>query len=315
MIQVLGKARKHSFDLQLPDFYNCQTIREQATLIHARTGETQLPQHEHLIRLTSGSHELPIYIIPGIHGACDGYQELADFFEGTYTVYGIQMQGLWEGEEPIGSVEEIAAQNIRWIKELQPKGPYRFIGHSFGGVVLYEMVRQLERSNDTVGLATILDVSPHSQENRISKADKAKTIVESVREYMLFHHLMEDANQEWLTSLEAELLALPDPDMLPYLNKAVEERFAGYRLIKGILKNIKLLTYNFLMTYFPQQVLETELLIGKAQEEPWGDIDNALGWAAYADKAIQFPIPGKHSDMIRKPHAQALADFVIQKLA
>ena len=47
--------------------------------------------------------------------------------------------------------------NLREIRAVQPKGPYFIGGHSFGGIVAFEMAQQLHRQGQSVGLLVLLD--------------------------------------------------------------------------------------------------------------------------------------------------------------
>lgn len=56
------------------------------------------------------------------------------------------------------SVEEMAASYTAEIKRRQPQGPYLIGGYSFGGIVVYEAVRQLLEAGDEVEKLVLLDV-------------------------------------------------------------------------------------------------------------------------------------------------------------
>jgi phthiocerol/phenolphthiocerol synthesis type-I polyketide synthase E len=72
-------------------------------------------------------------------------------------VYGLQASGLEPGEPLAGSVEAMAACYVEAVRELRPHGPYRLLGWSFGGLVAYEMARQLSRAGERVDLLALLD--------------------------------------------------------------------------------------------------------------------------------------------------------------
>ena len=54
-------------------------------------------------------------------------------------------------------VEDMAAVYLAEIRKIQPSGPYHLVGYSFGGVVAYEMVRQLKSSGEQVGVIGLID--------------------------------------------------------------------------------------------------------------------------------------------------------------
>jgi thioesterase domain-containing protein len=57
-------------------------------------------------------------------------------------------------------VEEIASQFVSAIRTVQPAGPYRLIGASFGGVVAYEMALILGDQGETVEFLGMIDTLP-----------------------------------------------------------------------------------------------------------------------------------------------------------
>src|SRR5262249_7893692 len=55
------------------------------------------------------------------------------------------------------SVENLARDLYTALREVQPEGPYYVCGHSFGGVVAYELAAQLRAAGETIGLLAIID--------------------------------------------------------------------------------------------------------------------------------------------------------------
>ena len=55
-----------------------------------------------------------------------------------------------EGGLTLTQVQEIAAGYIEEIRTVQPKGPYYLGGHSFGGLVAFEMAQQLNQLGEDV---------------------------------------------------------------------------------------------------------------------------------------------------------------------
>ena len=55
------------------------------------------------------------------------------------------------------SVESLAKVHIEGIKAIQPEGPYRIGGYSFGGMIALEIAQQLRRDGDRVELLFLLD--------------------------------------------------------------------------------------------------------------------------------------------------------------
>lgn len=60
-------------------------------------------------------------------------------------------------DETPESMEEVAAAYLAEIRQVQPEGPYHFLGFSAGGLISYEMTRQLLAIGETVGNLTLVE--------------------------------------------------------------------------------------------------------------------------------------------------------------
>jgi thioesterase domain-containing protein len=61
------------------------------------------------------------------------------------------------GELPLRTVEGMAARLVRMVREVQPVGPYRLAGWSFGGILAWEMAAQLTGQDHTVEFLGMID--------------------------------------------------------------------------------------------------------------------------------------------------------------
>ncbi|MGW4207568.1 cytochrome P450 [Lentzea sp. NPDC004789] len=102
----------------------------------------------------------PFFCIGGAVGAAYYLLPLARAVGQGQPFYGLQGPGFDGTEEPIGDVEELAGRYLREIKHIQPHGPYLVGGHSFGGVVAYEVGRQLRKRGDEVARVIMIDAYP-----------------------------------------------------------------------------------------------------------------------------------------------------------
>jgi amino acid adenylation domain-containing protein len=65
-----------------------------------------------------------------------------------------------------GSIEQMAADLVAAIRLAQPLGPYYIAGHSFGGILAYEIASQLRAAEQTVEWVGILDASTPAEARR-----------------------------------------------------------------------------------------------------------------------------------------------------
>src|SRR5262249_53386312 len=63
-------------------------------------------------------------------------------------------------DEGLATIEGMAAGHLRDIRGAQPRGPYRLGGFCAGGLIAYEMARQLRAQGETVELLLLVDTSP-----------------------------------------------------------------------------------------------------------------------------------------------------------
>ena len=78
-------------------------------------------------------------------------------------MYVLNPHGL-NGESIPKSVEEMAASYMQILRTVQPKGPYWLSGYCKGGVLAFEMARQLEQKGEAV--ASILMIAASGWKKR-----------------------------------------------------------------------------------------------------------------------------------------------------
>jgi acetoacetyl-CoA synthetase len=114
-------------------------------------------QFEPLVLMRPGSGFPPLYFVHSIWGDVLGMRQVALAIEADIPVYGIRARGINAGEEPQRSVEEMAATYVDLIRDFQAHGPYRVAGHSFSGLVAFEIARQLIDRGEEVEWLGIID--------------------------------------------------------------------------------------------------------------------------------------------------------------
>jgi acetoacetyl-CoA synthetase len=110
-----------------------------------------------LVQMRTGSEGPPLYLVHSIWGDVLGMRQITAGMQSDVPIYGIRARGLNPGEEPQASVEEMARSYVELIRENQPQGPYRLAGHSFGGLLAFEMARLLSEQGQEVDWLGIID--------------------------------------------------------------------------------------------------------------------------------------------------------------
>ena len=77
-------------------------------------------------------------------------------------VFGLQPPGMDWQDAGIRTIPQIAAHYLGLVRAVQPAGPYRLLGISFGGLVVFEMAVQLEDAGEEVEFLALVDTEPAS---------------------------------------------------------------------------------------------------------------------------------------------------------
>lgn len=98
----------------------------------------------------------PFFCVHAIGGAVHSYRDLALRLGGEQPFYGIQAAGL-AGGDVVDDLPAMAAQYAAAVEAAAPHGPYLLGGWSFGGVVAFEMARQMRQRGRPVALVALFD--------------------------------------------------------------------------------------------------------------------------------------------------------------
>ncbi len=136
----------------------------------ARIGEDTAAPPSRLVPLGGAGEDRPVFCWPGLGGYPMNLRLLAAEAAPGRAFYGVQAQGINDGETPHPTVAAMAAADIGEIRRVQPEGPYTLWGYSFGARVAFEAAWQLERSGAEV--ARLLLICPGNPRVRAAGAER-----------------------------------------------------------------------------------------------------------------------------------------------
>jgi acetoacetyl-CoA synthetase len=110
-----------------------------------------------LVQLRSGCPGPCLFLLPGTGGRVEGFADLATLLQTSMPVYAIEARGVREASQPDGNLEELVTHYLDRIRNVQATGPYFLLGHSFGGMVVFEMAQRLIASGEKVASLILLD--------------------------------------------------------------------------------------------------------------------------------------------------------------
>jgi len=103
-----------------------------------------------LVPIKPDGNKTPLYVIHGEFYNVLFLNSLAKHLDEDQPMYGLQAKGLNGEDIPHDTIEEMAAHYISEIIKTNPNGPYSIAGYSFGGIIAFEMAKQLKAQGKTV---------------------------------------------------------------------------------------------------------------------------------------------------------------------
>lgn len=153
MVKLEKETGKH---LPIAALFEASTVRKLSRLL--QTGNVPA-LWESLVPVKSGGHKPPLYIVHGDGLNVMVFNSIPKFMDAEQPVFGLQPKGLNGIDSPDESMEEIAAYYIACILKDNPQGPYFLAGYSFGGIVAFEMAKQLKFAGHEVKMLAMFDTN------------------------------------------------------------------------------------------------------------------------------------------------------------
>ena len=232
----------------------------------------------------------PFFCVHGLGGAVLRFKDLARHMAPDQPFYGIQPPGM-DGEAPLlHSVEEMAARYIIEMKKVQAEGPYYIGGYSFGGLVAFEMARQLESAGEEVAFLGLLDTYP----------GRPKTT----------------------SMLLGTLMKLPREAQVAYVRRKLTKYRRGLRrrfdslFLPKALKEVRNVLAQAEMEYRPQTYMGSATWL-RASEKTLRGTDNPQDdWSNWVAGGVEIvEIDGDHGSIMNEPTVAVFADTLRNCLA
>lgn len=304
-------ARIHALfgkELPLSVMFQQPTIRQLASrLAESDNARPWSP----LVAIQSNGVEAPLFFVHPVGGSVFCYNELARLIGPQRPFYAFQARGLDGAEGPINSFEEMAANYVRAMREVQPDGPYFIGGWSLGGSVAFEMARQLLDIGESVGVIAMID-SPAPY--KLADIDDAELVA----------WFAKDLTGAALPLGMDALKALPPDAQIEALLEHAKARsvLPGDAHIGQIRRLVEVFTSNMRaqQRYSHQVAQRQELHVAlfRASEPPMEElrkqypkfVERDLGWRKLTKKIEVIDIGGTHYSALTQPHVVVLADHL-----
>ncbi|RYZ43248.1 MAG: non-ribosomal peptide synthetase [Myxococcaceae bacterium] len=254
----------------------------------------------------------PFFLVHPGGGNVLAYAELARRLGPELPVFGLQSRGL-DGGPVVESIEEMASLYLDAVRSVQPQGPYRLGGWSLGGLVAFEMSRQLRASGETVELLALVDshvpglTQPPQQVSR--DADPARVRI-------AFAHATASAFGHALTVSDESLSENDDDAMLAHLleeglRARILDAHSGPAQLRALFQVFRANLFAQ-ERYVPRPYEGTALLLSATGAAPGSTpISRHRGWEGLVQGGLEVQdVPGGHHALMQEPSL----DTVVERL-
>lgn len=120
-------------------------------------GDGEAISLDSLVPIRSQGSRPPLFCVHA-DGTVFIYRQFPDYLDPDIPIYGLQAYGLAHPQhQPYRHVHEMAAHYVREIRTVQPHGPYHLCAFSAGGLIIFEMARQMRGLGEAVAFVGLLD--------------------------------------------------------------------------------------------------------------------------------------------------------------
>ena len=245
-------------------------------------------------------------------------------------------QPIWGFEQPdekyISSIESMASLYLSEMKMLQPEGPYYLAGYCFGGIIVYEIARQLRENGDEVNFLGLIECTPvNTGFGKITVSPQyIKGFIRNVPLFIadFIHRSSEDrknAVSRYLSRWQRvslsfiKQLVVKSPDKIVKLKK---ERTVTVKDIAGTTENLSEVTvYRWSknlerLQQYTSRPVDIPLEVFRTARQPFlSPHDPTMGWGSLTNKGVTAHVlPGGHFTMMNQENAMKLGQVLFERL-
>ncbi|MDB4991424.1 MAG: putative non-ribosomal peptide synthetase, partial [Myxococcaceae bacterium] len=289
-VSLMARIERH-FGRRLPlgVLLEAPTIEQLASLLRREhAGGVRSP----LVPIQRLGEAPPLFLIHPVGGNVLCYVPLAHSIDNR-PVYALQSPGLDGERAPHATIESMATDYLRAIREVQGSGPYLLGGWSLGGVVAYEMARQLRAEGERTALVVMFDSSTPRHQPMQERHDDGE----------LAAQFLSDLAQSFGKTIEVAAASLSQLEPSARLDRMFELASAENLVPEGsgrerIGQLYEVFRSNMLaLLRYKVGPYDGPVILARAADVPGRERD--LGWstAGAADLTVH-DIPGDHYAMI-----------------
>jgi thioesterase domain-containing protein len=253
----------------------------------------------------SGSPTL--FLLPDISGQLLAFTGLSALLAQDFDVIGVEIP---KGLRGVRTFSDLLRSIVRAIRAVQPDGPYRFLGYSYGGTLAAHVASRLTAIGEEVAFLGVLDTAPQGGEatpQPLGLSYHRWTNFSQILSLSLAGHLLKEDPQV--------LLNMTDPERAHWVHR--------YLLKHGVqLDGMQDRDFVDLCDTFSQlrdlrlpafPTLECPVVVWRTSG--MGDTSVEPQWSDFASRLDIRHCAGDHHSLLRPPHLGPLARDILKVVA
>ena len=297
--------------LGLATLFQAPTLGAQAALL--RREDWQAPSHC-AVAVRAEGRRPPLFFVSGYGGAILPFHALARELDAEQPLYVLDVNSITGLDGSPVVLEALAADMIRDLRSVQPRGPYHLAGFSLGGKIVYEMAQQLQHAGETVGLLALLDCAAPGAERLLSFP---------VRVWLHVKHALRHDPREAVAYLIERVRRLKK--YVGLADRVEPKVFKSHEAIDPttIVRSIEARArplYDAWLAYQPRPYAGSLLLIRAEVRDYMPGVvadDRSMGWGRLITRGVDIVSlhDARHEDMLDAQHSRALAALLDDAIA
>jgi arthrofactin-type cyclic lipopeptide synthetase C len=319
-IRLVNLMEEAGLQVSLAELFQHASVGSIAAMLRQRTDE---PVREtSVITVRGAGSQPPLFLVHEFSGMDVYFPALGQHLPGDYPIYGLP--GIALGEPHLNTLEGLAARLVGLIRGLQPHGPYRIAGWSFGGVLAYEVAMQLLGLDEPVAFLGLID----SYVPRMTDQGKSRwSGADALKRHLLLQCTAYWKNQggvNELASLEQLEAGIGQLDFAGLLQRCRDQGLLYAQMAEAADTDLlnfieREVGHGHALAHYSLFPLPVPVHLFSAQERPTelSRRSPSLGWsdALAPGQLRQVEVPGDHQSMMQVPHIQALGRALNEALA
>jgi amino acid adenylation domain-containing protein len=274
--------------------------------------ETEPLAQSSLVALQPGGSATPFFCVHPVGGNVFCYVELARHLGPEQPFYALQALGLDGSQQPLSRVEEMAAHYLETIRGVQPQGPYLLGGWSVGGLIAFEMARQLQARGQEVGLLVLMDSRAQQPHDELEEGGDLEPLAIFALDLGLSLDRLALSAEELGRLSTDEKLALVLEEAKAAKKLPPEVGLPEARHLFRVFESTLIAEERYDPRPYPGQVYLFRARDGSGKET----LSSDLGWGRYAQGGVTVEeISGDHFSFLQQPHVAQLAERLEVQIA